>query len=315
MSHARWQRGADGDRRDFHLARAEAALTKVRRFAASPRRKSRRPRRNFESADRELALYGGAHAPASDASTCEPSPPSGELKSLPSGMRHDQAVADGAVASTVQAHSRIVHLQMKRLSGPTAEPSGGHGPSHSARIVHTTPSSSQAPDGNASLVKAPDPSHIPLAPWLGPQWGVHAGASVGPLRSYSKGVPRGQRGPSEHSAPGARYFGFDALHATRSAPAMSTRAKLDRDRSFIQKNLSSQCNGGSFALLSQSRVRETASQRRSFDSLRQRAAHVTLFRSPMRPGEPLCHLCRSGAVPHRRSAAHRRSRRHTTSRL
>src|SRR5688572_9351678 len=92
-------------------------------------------------------------------------PASGLLKSLPSGMRQDQAVPDGDVASTVHPHVPDLHLQMKTSSGPTADPSGGHGPSHSACMVQTMPSSAHVPDGSASLVRAPGsptPAHMSL---------------------------------------------------------------------------------------------------------------------------------------------------------
>ena len=102
-----------------------------------------------------------------------------------------KVVADGAVASTVHAHAPFVQRQMKTSIGPEGVALSGHGPSHSAVIVHTTPFSEHVPDGNASLDSSPP---RPAPP---PQWGVHFGASVGPSRSYAKSWPRGQRGPSE----------------------------------------------------------------------------------------------------------------------
>ena len=142
-------------------------------------------------------------------------------------MRHDQLVAETDLPSTLQPHAPDTHRQMKLFSGPIGSPSGGQGPRCSARIAQTTPSSSgQAPDGSASLVRAPGPTpvHIPLACLFGPQCGVHAGTSVGGLSSKPKFVPRGQRGPSEHVVLGVGYL---VPHAMRTAQATRANFRLN----------------------------------------------------------------------------------------
>jgi hypothetical protein len=124
----------------------------------------------------------------------------------------------------VQAQLLDVQRQMKRSSGPTFRPPGGHGPTHSAAIVQVFPSCSHAPEGSAALVMCVfiEP-HIELAMAFGPQCGVQSPASVGALRSYENWLPFGHRGPSLHASTKYGGGGGPPSADSESTPASSAR--------------------------------------------------------------------------------------------